>query len=130
LRSIQNVDIMKKPITRQAHGAIDYAYGAVVAVLPELVKFKQEQKAVTLCRALAGGALLYSLLTKAEWGVARVLPFKKHLIIDFTTSLFALGAPWLLGFAGNAKARNTLLAVGLAGLSASALTQPDELPGA
>ncbi|WP_345947794.1 hypothetical protein ABDD95_13150 [Mucilaginibacter sp. PAMB04274] len=118
---------MEKPISRQAHGAIDYAYGAVVAMLPELLDFKEEKKAVTLCRVLAGGALAYSLLTKAEWGVIKVLPFKKHLLIDFTTSLFALGAPWLLGFSHNEKARNAVIGVGLAGLSASTLTQAEDM---
>jgi hypothetical protein len=118
---------MEKPITRQQHGAIDYAYGAIVATLPELVKFKDAKSATTLCRSLAGGALVYSLLTKAEWGAAKVIPFKTHLLIDFATSLFALGAPWLLGFSRNAKARNTLIGIGLAGLTASLLTQPDEM---
>jgi hypothetical protein len=118
---------MEMPITRQQHGAIDYAYSAAVAFLPELANFKDNKTATTLCRTLAGGALLYSMLTKAEWGVAKVIPFKTHLAIDFTTSLFALAAPWLLGFSGNAKARNAVLGVGLAGLTASVLTQPDEM---
>ncbi|WP_342645130.1 hypothetical protein [Mucilaginibacter sp. CSA2-8R] len=118
---------MNKPITRQQHGGIDYAYSAAVAILPELLKFKEQKSATTLCRALAGGALVYSLLTKAEWVAAKIISFKTHLLIDFTTSLFALGAPWLLGFSANAKARNTLVSVGLAGLTASLLTQPTEM---
>ncbi len=118
---------MEKPITRRQHGAIDYTYSAVVAVSPELLKIKQENKATTLCRTLAGGALVYSLLTKAEWGAVKVIPFKAHLLIDKTTSLFALSAPWLLGFSANVKARNTIIGVGLAGLSASLLTQPNEM---
>lgn len=118
---------MKKPITRRQHGAIDYAYGAIVALLPELVKFKDAKTPTTLCRTLATGAFAYSLLTKAEWGVAKVIPFKTHLTIDFTTSLFAIGAPWLLGFSGNTKALNTLIGVGLAGLTASLLTQREEM---
>ncbi len=115
------------PITRQQHGAIDYAYGAVVAFLPELVKSNNAKTPTTLCRTLATGAFAYTLLTKAEWGVAKVLPFKTHLLIDFATSLFATGAPWLLGFSGNAKARNTLIGIGLAGLTASLLTQREEM---
>ncbi len=118
---------MKKPITRRQHGAIDYAYGAAVAFLPEIVNIKNEKSATTLCRTLAAGALAYSLLTKAEWGAAKIIPFKTHLLIDFTTSLFAIGAPWLLGFSGNPKARNTLIGVGLAGLTASLLTQREEI---
>ena len=118
--------IMKKPITRLQHGVIDYTYSAVVAVLPELVDFKETKSATMLCRTLAAGALTYSLLTKAEWGAIKVIPFKTHLLIDITTSLFALGAPWVFGFSKNTRARNTLVSVGLAGLTASLLTQADE----
>jgi len=118
---------MKKPISRQTHGVIDYAYSAVVAVLPEIAGFKEEEHATTLCRALAGGALAYSSLTKAEWGAVKAIPFKTHLLIDSTTSLFALAAPWLLGFSRNKKARNSILLVGLAGLAASLLTEREEM---
>jgi hypothetical protein len=117
----------KKPISRQAHGAIDYAYAAVVAVLPELAGFENQKQAATLCRVLAGGALTYSLLTKAEWGAVKVIPFKTHLLIDLSTSVLALATPWLLGFAANKRARNSVLAVGLAGLTASLLTQREDM---
>jgi len=118
---------MEKPISRQAHGIIDYAYGAVVAALPELAGFQKEKNAATLCRTLAGGALTYSLLTKAEWGAVKAIPFKTHLLIDSTTSLFALAAPWLLGFSHNKRARNAILAVGLVGLATSLLTERKEM---
>jgi hypothetical protein len=116
-----------QPITRQAHGAIDYAYANVVAVLPELAGFENEKKAAAVCRILAGGALTYSLLTKAEWGAVKLIPFKKHLMLDTSASIFAIAAPWLLGFAANKRARNSVWAIGLAGLAASLLTQPSEM---
>jgi hypothetical protein len=119
--------IMEKPITRQAHGAIDYAYAALVPFLPEIAGFKKEKKAALLCRALGGGAFAYSALTKAEWGLYKLLPFKAHLIVDLSVSLFAVGAPWILGFADNKKARNAVIAVGLAGLTASLLTENKEI---
>ena len=37
-------------------------------------------------------------------------------------------APWLLGFAGNARARNTFIAMGAFGLMAGLLSRPEELP--
>ncbi|QJD98026.1 hypothetical protein HH214_20170 [Mucilaginibacter robiniae] len=118
---------MKKPISRQAHGAADYSYAAVVSVLPELLKFQDNKKATTLCRLLGGGALAYSLLTQAEWGLWRVLPFKKHLMIDLSVSLFALGAPWLLKFADDVKARNAVIATGLTGFTVGALTEQENM---
>jgi hypothetical protein len=118
---------MKKPITRQAHGAIDYAYAALVPFIPEIARFKKEKKATLLCRALGGGAFAYSALTKAEWGLYKILPFKAHLVVDLSVSLFAIGAPWLFGFSNNKAARNAVVAIGLAGLSASLLTEDQEM---
>lgn len=118
---------MQKPISRQAHGIADYGYALLVSALPELANFKDEEKATILCRALGGGALAYSLLTKAEWGVIRTIPFKAHLIMDFSANLFALGAPWLLGFSKNKRARNAVVAAALTGLLVSILTENDEM---
>lgn len=115
---------MWKPITKKAHGAIDYAYVAIVPLLPQLAGFKKVKKANILCQALGAGALGYTVITKARWGLIRILPFKSHLIVDFSVSCLALATPWLLGFSRNTAARNCLLAVGVSGLAASVLTEP------
>jgi hypothetical protein len=120
---VLKIDVMKKPVSRQLHGAIDYAYAALVPFIPEIAGFSEEEKANLLCKVLGGGALAYTALTKAEWGLIKVLPFKTHLIVDASVSLLAIGAPWLLGFSGNKKARNAVMAIGAAGLLASLLTE-------
>jgi hypothetical protein len=48
-------------------------------------------------------------------------------MLDTSASIFAIAAPWLLGFAANKRARNSVWAIGLAGLAASLLTQPSEM---
>ena len=118
---------MNKPVSRQLHGAIDYAYAALVPFIPEIAGFNKEEKANLLCKLLGGGALTYTALTKAEWGLVKLLPFKTHLIIDTSVSLLAIGAPWLLGFSGNKKARNAVVAIGAAGLLASLLTRNENM---
>ena len=119
---------MQKPISRQLHGVADFSYVAVVSTAPETIGFTEDQTATTLCRILSGGALLYSLFTRYEWGVARIIPFKAHLMADVVANSFALYAPWLFNFSRNKRARNTFLAAGLAGLTITFLTQPDEMP--
>jgi hypothetical protein len=119
---------MQKPITRYMHGAADYSYAAVVSAAPELVGFTEERTAATLCRVLGSGALLYSLLTRYEWGLYRVIPFKAHLVADVSANVLALGAPWLFRFARNRRARNTFLAAGLIGMTVVLLTQNKEMP--
>jgi hypothetical protein len=93
--------------------------------LPEVAGFKDDSSAKTFC-CLGAGVISYSLLTKARWGIYPLLPFRKHLLLDIAVSLFALSAPWLLGFSKNKKARNTLIGVGAAGLAAAVLTDQVE----
>lgn len=90
--------------------------------------FADDKKPAALARVLAGGILASSLLTRAEWGAAKVLPFKAHLAADTAVGLLALGAPWLFGFAGDTRARNTFLAMGALGTMAGLLSQPEEMP--
>jgi hypothetical protein len=119
---------MQKPITRTLHGAADYSYAVAVAAAPQLVGFTQNRTATSLCQILGGGALLYSLFTRYEWGLYPIIPFKAHLAIDGSANVMALGAPWLFHFSHNKSARNTFLAAGLIGLIVALLTQPKEMP--
>jgi hypothetical protein len=119
---------MNKPIPRQMHGFLaDYPYAALVSTAPELIGFKDERAAAQLCRLLGIGAALYSVLTRAEWGLVPALSMKAHLAIDLAAGVTALAAPWLFGFAGNTRARNTFLVMAAAGLLGGLLTQPDEM---
>ena len=121
---------MSHPISREMHGPIaDYPYAAAIATAPETVGFVDESPtATTLCRAMGGAVLATSMMTRAEWGVIPVIPFKAHVAMDSGVSLFALAAPWVFGFADNERARNTFLAAGAVGLLASAMTKPEEMP--
>jgi hypothetical protein len=122
---------MRRPISRPLHGLLgDYPFIALVSAAPQLLGFADEAPAANLCRALSGGTLLSSLLTRAEWGVFRVMPYNAHLLADAAIGLFSLGAPWLFGFDQNGRARNTFLAMGVISLVVSSLSQPDgaELP--
>ncbi len=118
---------MKQPISRQMHGVADYSYIPAITAAPELFGFKEEKTASTLCRVLGSNIFLTSILTRAEWGVVKVLPFKAHLGLDVAAGLFTASAPWLFGFSNNAKARTAFLAFGLTTLLAAGLTEPSEL---
>jgi hypothetical protein len=119
---------MSKVISKNFHGVIDYSYALIVPLLPEIIGFKKQQPASALCRSLGAGAFAYTVFTKARWGLFPVLTFKKHLLIDFSASCFALAAPWLLGFAHKKSATAAVLATGVLGLAASLLTEPLEQP--
>ena len=120
---------MTKPISRRQHAATDYSYVPLVSLAPGLVGFKDDAPtAVRLCRVASGVIAVSTLLTRAEWGTFKVMPYKAHLAIDAAVGAFALGAPWLFGFAGDRRARNTFLAMGAAGLSAGLFSRPNEMP--
>ena len=119
---------MEKPITRTQHGFTDYSYIPTVAAAPSLVGFTDEQTATQLTRVLSGSILVSSLLTRAEWGLLKVLPYKAHLVADTAVGALALSAPWLFGFASNTRARNTFLVMGAFGLMAGLLSKPEEMP--
>lgn len=109
-------------IKRKQHGIADYAYAPLVWLAPRLAGFSGQREATLACKAAAAGALTYALLTDAEWGAAKVLPYKAHLGIDLAVGLASLAAPWLLKVQNNKRARNTLLLMGAVSLVVGALS--------
>ena len=106
---------------------MDYGYAAIVSAAPEKIGFRDEETATALCRLIGGGVLLSSLMTRYEFGLVRVLPFKAHLAADVAAGLFTLAAPWLFGFSRNSAARNTFVVAGGFSVLAGLLTEPKEM---
>lgn len=120
---------MRRLISRQAHGVADYAYVPTVALAPPLFGFERERSAVRFCSVMAGAALLYTLLTRSEWGVVRVMPYRLHLAIDLATVPLCLVAPWLMGFEKNRAARKTAPGMALIPVVVGGLSLPaEEMP--
>jgi len=119
---------MEKPISRKQHCFADYASIPLIAVAPELFDFENEDTAALLCRIQSGTVLLTTLLTCAEWGLFKVIPFKTHLLIDVSLGAFSMAAPWVFGFSKNKKARNAFLMIGATSVAAGLLSKPEELP--
>lgn len=109
-------------ITRKQHGIADYAYAPLVWMAPKLVGFNMQPEANLACKTAAAGALTYALITKAEWGAVKLLPYKAHLAIDLAVGAASVAAPWVLGFEHNKKARNTLLIMGAVTLAVGILS--------
>lgn len=73
------------------------------------------------------------LLTRAEWGVWRAMPYRIHLTLDFAAGVGAVAMPWLANFSHNRRARNTFLVMGAISIAASLLSgvfgSAEEMPG-
>ncbi len=119
---------MAKPISRPLHGLLtDYPYVLIVGTAPFWLGLARSSTPTTLCFVLAGLILLTSLVTRAEWGLVRVLPYKLHLAGDVLVGLFSLLSPFLFGFADNPTARNAFIVFGLFGIMAGTLSQSNEM---
>ncbi len=118
---------MEQPISRKQHGFTDYSYIPAAALAPVLFDFEGEETAALLTKVQAGGILLSSLFTRAEWGLFKTMPYKTHLILDIAMGVFSLSAPWLFGFSKHKKARNAFIVLGITGILAGTLSKPEEM---
>lgn len=107
---------MSTGIKRSQHGIADFAYAPLVWMAPRIAGFQYLYEANIACKAAAAGALTYALLTDAEWGVAKLIPYKAHLAIDFAIGAASFAAPWVLGVQRHKGARNTFLLMGAVSL--------------
>ena len=105
---------MQRPITPFAHGVLDYATAATVAVAPKLMKFPDN--AARAAYLLAAGYTGISAMTDYPLAARRALPFKAHGVTEAVIGAMLPALPWMLGFAKNRSARNFF--IGLAALTA------------
>ena len=113
-------------ISPRVHGALDYLVGALLMFAPELFGFADTPGvAVPLIRSFGAVAVLYSLFTKYELGIVRLIPFGTHLRIDIGWGMLLAASPWLLGFAEQgAQVWGVAVAVGLAGMLIPCVSVP------
>lgn len=87
-----------KVIPTRVHGILDYLVGALLIAAPWLFNFDRGGPETWVPVALGAGAILYSLVTDYELGLARVIPMKTHLALDMANGLLLAASPWLFGF--------------------------------
>lgn len=73
----------------RVHGALDMLTVALLPTAPRALGW--DARTTRFLDTAAAGVLAYSLLTRYEWGVVRVLPMRVHLLADaaFGASLLA-----------------------------------------
>jgi hypothetical protein len=118
------VHAMRKPISTKAHGVLDFMTAGLLVTLPRAMGWSN---CVTrLLDASAATTVVYSLLTRYEFGVVKALPFKAHLVIDALQGGALIGASAFLEDE-DPEVRATLAALGAFELGVTALsrTEPD-----
>lgn len=86
-------------IPTKVHGALDYIVAIALFFAPMIFGFSQVGgAAVVIPMVLGVGLFLYSLFTKYEWGLVKVIGMPYHLVVDVIASLSLLASPFLFGF--------------------------------
>ncbi len=115
-------------VSTRAHGALDYLTGVLLIAAPYLLGFADGTAAQWVPIALGSGVLVYSLLTRYELGVMRLIPMPLHLMLDAGGGALLAASPWLFGFSDYVYLPHLL--VGLMEIAASLITRttPDAVP--
>jgi hypothetical protein len=111
---------MAKPISTRVHGILDYMTAGFLVTLPRVMGW--DKKVTRLLDMAAAGATGYSLLTRYELGVARVLPMKAHLTLDALSGCALLGAAAMMDDEDD-DVRATVAAIGAWEIGAALLTR-------
>lgn len=86
-------------IPTKVHGALDYIVGLALIFAPMIFGFMDVGgPAVIMPMVLGVGLIVYSLFTKYEWGLVKVLGMPYHLIFDVVASIFLAASPFIFGF--------------------------------
>jgi hypothetical protein len=87
-------------IPTKVHGALDYIVAIALILAPWIFNFANVGgPAVVIPIVLGIGLILYSLFTRYEWGLIKVVGMPVHLVFDVLASVFLIASPFLFGFA-------------------------------
>ncbi len=116
---------MNRPISTMMHGILDYVTAPTLMVLPRALGWSQ--RVTTLLNGAGLGVLAYSVLTRYELGLIRVLPMKAHLALDIASGGMLALSPFMLlkKRDRNVATTATLVGLGLYEIAAGLLTQTE-----
>ena len=108
-------------IPTRVHGMLDYIVGILLILAPRIFGFQNGGPEDRIPVTLGVLALIYSLLTRYELGLFKLIPFRIHLSLDFLSGVFLAVSPWAFGFSDRVWAPH--LVVGLLEIGASLMTR-------
>jgi len=106
------------------HGIGDYVGSVALIVSPWLFGFAAGGVAQWLPVVLGVVVLVYSLFTRMELGVFRIIPMPVHLMLDSAGGLLLAVSPWLFGFADEVYLPHFIFGLLEIGASLSTKTEP------
>ena len=96
------------------HGIFDYLAALALIAAPFVLGLGKISPLVYWLSVIAGAVLIfYSLLTNYSYSLAKVIPFKVHLVFDLIAGIVFVAAPFVLGLVGLAKLYCLVMGIGV-----------------
>lgn len=111
-----------KLFSTRMHGVLDYLSVGTLLALPRVLRWSDQVTSVMTGAAL--GTLSYSLLTRYELGLFKVLPMQAHLALDALSGSVFSSAPWLFPDE-DTSVTGTLVGLGLFELAVALTTETE-----
>ena len=110
-------------LTPAIHGILDYAAAAVLIIAPFVLGLAAISPLAHWLSVIAGAVLiLYSLITDYSYSVAKIIPFKAHLLLDLAAGIVFVVAPFIFGLGGVPMVYCIMMGLGV--ILVVALTNP------
>jgi hypothetical protein len=90
-------------IPTKVHGILDYVVAIALILAPFIFGFSGIGGAAVVIPVVLGiGLFVYSLFTRYELGLVKLIKMPVHLVFDVVASLFLIASPFLFGFINEA----------------------------
>ncbi len=113
-------------ISTRAHAFLDFATAGFLLAFPRLLGASKPLTKVTTAMAL--GKLGYTLLTRHEGGVVRVLPVKAHLALDAAAGATLVALPFLTEQEEAPAVASCCAALGTFDIAVAGISDPHSRP--
>ena len=87
-----------KMLPRNVHAVTDYLAGITLVAAPWIFGFSQYATPTNVTMAVGVMTLIYSIFTRYESGLVRLIPFPAHMLLDLLSGLLLMASPWIFGF--------------------------------
>ncbi len=112
-------------ISTRMHGLADYAVGALLILAPYIFDFVTGGIEQWLPMLLGLSVIVYSMLTRYEWGLLPIIDMPVHLGLDIGGGLLLAVSPWLFGFADVVWAPHLIVGLVEIGTAAATSRRPE-----
>lgn len=114
------------PVPAFLHGVVEYVAGVFLVAAPFLFGFESDA-AMAVSIVLGIAVLAATAASALPTGLAKTIPVKTHVALDFATVAALVASPFLFGFSGESTPTAVFIVLGITHLLLTVATR--FLPG-